>query len=396
MSVGEARERGAAHAACTHTVHDASLLLDSYRATLMPADKIYAQFVDGLPSMTGKCIAITGTTSGTGYWCARAAAKKGASAILLLNRKSERSDRTAAELTKDAPSSKIFAVECDLTSFDSVKRGAADAKTYCDPFGGIDVLLCNAAIGQMPDVRTVDGFDLQVQTNHLSHALLVEELMPCLEAAAKVRTESRIVFVSSGARFFPFCDEVVSFGGKHFERCEPGALGGNTTTMKLLTLKSPPSIRYNHSKLAMSTYAMALHEQLAARGSKVKSLVAEPGSSATDFIKKGFEISPGVKANAKLIQIMGAITACAGMQQSAGDGACPILAAGFDTDARSGDLYAPSQTVGSFPGYVKGSPHKTISSNQQVSGAQFSEQYTLNKEYQRLSWEKTRRAIGVA
>ncbi|MFT6279111.1 MAG: NADP-dependent 3-hydroxy acid dehydrogenase YdfG, partial [Flavobacteriales bacterium] len=39
--------------------------------------------------MTNKVVAITGTTSGTGFVCAREMAKKGAS-VILLNRKSER------------------------------------------------------------------------------------------------------------------------------------------------------------------------------------------------------------------------------------------------------------------------------------------------------------------
>ena len=40
--------------------------------------------------MSGKVVAITGTTSGTGYFCARELAKLGAT-VLLLNRESERS-----------------------------------------------------------------------------------------------------------------------------------------------------------------------------------------------------------------------------------------------------------------------------------------------------------------
>ena len=39
-------------------------------------DKIYPAFVESLPTLKGKCIAITGTTSGTGYWCALATVKK--------------------------------------------------------------------------------------------------------------------------------------------------------------------------------------------------------------------------------------------------------------------------------------------------------------------------------
>ncbi|MFT5250852.1 MAG: NAD(P)-dependent dehydrogenase (short-subunit alcohol dehydrogenase family), partial [bacterium] len=40
--------------------------------------------------MTNKVVAITGTTSGTGFVCARELAKKGAT-VILLNRKSHRS-----------------------------------------------------------------------------------------------------------------------------------------------------------------------------------------------------------------------------------------------------------------------------------------------------------------
>ena len=136
-------------------------------------------------------------------------------ALLLLNRQSDRAVLSASQIAEKAPETKVHSVVCDLRSFTSVKQAALEAKTHAADFGGIDVLCCNAAIAQMPDSRTVDGYDIQMQTNHLSHALLVEELMPSLEAAANVRSESRVVFHSSGARFFPFttCE---NFGGKHF------------------------------------------------------------------------------------------------------------------------------------------------------------------------------------
>ena len=84
------------------------------------ADRIYPKFVEDLPSLGGKCVAITGTTSGTGFWAAQAVIKKGASAVLLLNRKSERAVAADAELTRAAETTQVISVECDLKSFASV------------------------------------------------------------------------------------------------------------------------------------------------------------------------------------------------------------------------------------------------------------------------------------
>ena len=359
-------------------------------------DKIYEEFAAGLPSLKGKCIAITGTTSGTGYWLAFLAAKKEAAAILLLNRKSERAASMEADITRVAPQgTKIITVDCDLSSFDAVKQAASVAKAKSADFGGIDVLCCNAAVAQMPDQRTEDGYDVQMQTNHLSHALLVEELLESsMEAAADARGEARIVFVSSGARFWPFIPKgPKDFGGAHFEKSAPDSLGGNCTTMQLLSLKAPQCVRYNHSKLANAAYAMALHEKLAARGSKVKCLVAEPGASDTDLIGKGLYIRPGVKANSFLVGFMVALTRMIGMAQSAADGSCPLAAACFEAGVQSGDLFAPKNSFGSVPFYVKGLPDKKIAGNAAVSGAKFSEENVLSKANQKAAWDATRRAI---
>ena len=50
----------------------------------------YDNEVEKIPSLSGKTIAITGSTSGTGFVAAKTIAKKGAR-VFLLNRKSDRS-----------------------------------------------------------------------------------------------------------------------------------------------------------------------------------------------------------------------------------------------------------------------------------------------------------------
>ena len=55
----------------------------------------------------------------------------------------------------------------------------------------------------MPDKATVDGYEQQMQTNHLSHFLLSSLLMPSLERAAAQCGEARIVNHTSPSRKTP-------------------------------------------------------------------------------------------------------------------------------------------------------------------------------------------------
>ena len=74
--------------------------------------------------MTGRIAAVTGTTSGTGYVCARELAKLGAT-VVLLNRASSRADAALARLQAEVPGATFDAVVCDLQDFDSVRAAAA-------------------------------------------------------------------------------------------------------------------------------------------------------------------------------------------------------------------------------------------------------------------------------
>ena len=126
----------------------------------------------------------------------------------------------------------------------------------------------------IPDTRTGDGFDVQVQTNHLSHFLLTSLLMPALEAAASSRGESRVVQHSSGARGAMMGNKSL-LEERFFVQSDADTLGGD---------QMPACFgRYHQTKLANPVFAMALHERLQAAGSKVKSLCCEPGASATEL-----------------------------------------------------------------------------------------------------------------
>ena len=233
----------------------------------------YNEFKKELPSVEGKVFVVTGTTSGTGYVAARTAAEKGGE-VLLLNRKSDRATKALAKLQEEVPSGKFVPIECDLQSFESVRKAAKEIQTkYAD--SGIYCVCWNAGIMATPDRATVDGFDEQTQTNHLSHFLLTAELYPLLEKYAAANGDARIVNHSSGGRHMT-PNKILE--QKYLEK-NGGNLGGSEMGM----MSGPCFVRYFHTKLANAVFTKALHSKLQAKGSKIKALCADPGMSATSL-----------------------------------------------------------------------------------------------------------------
>merc|ERR1712135_14385 len=112
--------------------------------------------------------------------------------------------------------------------FESVRQAAAEVGKIAASYGGLDVIACNAGVMAVPDTRTGDGFETQMQTNHLSHFLLVDLLLPSLEAAATSRGERRVVTHSSGARRGGLAlDKTGMLQEQYFVVSSPGTLGGN-------------------------------------------------------------------------------------------------------------------------------------------------------------------------
>mmetsp|Transcript_119069 Transcript_119069/g.289122 ORF Transcript_119069/g.289122 Transcript_119069/m.289122 type:complete len:380 (+) Transcript_119069:58-1197(+) len=297
--------------------------------TTTPVTRYYADLVASLPAQHNKCVAITGTTSGIGYWTAMATVKKGPACLIMLNRNSSRAVKAQEDMEKAAPAGvAVVTVNIDLQNTSSVREAAAGVNHIVSKFGGLDVLACNAGVMSEPDVRTHEGYDVVMQTNHLSHFLLTKLLMPSLRAAAAARGEVRVVTQTSLAR-----------GGdapasEYYMKSAAGTLGGNGTKAAFE--------RYHQSKQAMIAFSMALHSKFAHAKSysNFKSLSAAPGLAATglntgwpqvivDYLKEHVCMSPP-------------------------DGSCSILTAMFSSSAQSGDFYEPEHLI-------SGSPYKLIS-----------------------------------
>ena len=153
--------------------------------------------VAGLPSMEDKMVAITGCTTGTGYALAKYIVEKGG-VVFMLNRDSARAEAALSALSSLG---KAIHIPCDLTSFESVRSAAAKLESHLAG-EGLDVLCCNAGVMGLEDTTTSDGFEVQIQVNHLSHFLLTSLAWPLLECASAKRGDARVVSHSSGARKF--------------------------------------------------------------------------------------------------------------------------------------------------------------------------------------------------
>ena len=187
---------------------------------------LFDEFCSTLPRMDGKVVAITGCTSGIGFIVARTVLDLGA-IVVMLNRPSIRAEaacvalrsgidfvlpQLAAEQAMDLEAQvaqqmnemRVVPIDCDLLDFASVKQAYVEIRTKFPD--GIDVLCLNGGIGAAPPnhVRSVGSYEPMMQTNHLSHFLLTQLLLPSMEArAASLGSDTRIVSVTSEARTQP-------------------------------------------------------------------------------------------------------------------------------------------------------------------------------------------------
>ncbi|HBH06942.1 MAG TPA: dehydrogenase [Flavobacteriales bacterium] len=300
--------------------------------------------------MTGKVVAVTGTTSGTGYVCARELAKKGAK-VILLNRKSERAQSSLRRLQDEVPDGSFTAIACDLQNLDSVRSAIDTIKTNHNV---LDVLVNNAGVMAMKDQATVDGYDVQMQTNVLSHFLLTKELFPLL----KKSKEGRIVNHSSMARLGgPLKPEYFGKNG--------GNLGGDVSDDPENPFRSPRWERYHQTKLANAVFTYGLKEKLQnAEINNVLPFLAHPGLALTN-LQVTTAADGGMDADSDFMN----------QAQTAEDGATGIIRAAMDPEAKAGDFFGPEQWTG-YPDRIE------------------PEELLLDASNIRINWEGCEKAVG--
>ena len=143
--------------------------------------------------LDGKIVIVTGANTGIGLCTVVDLAKRGA--IIVMACRDMRKGEKALEKAKAESSSKdILLMHLDLSSLDSVRNFA---KEFLSKYSKLNILINNAGVMACPYMKTKDGFEMQIGTNHFGHFVLTNLLLKALANGAP----ARVVNVSSAAHW---------------------------------------------------------------------------------------------------------------------------------------------------------------------------------------------------
>ncbi|XP_029173164.1 retinol dehydrogenase 11-like [Nylanderia fulva] len=153
--------------------------------------------------LDGKVAIITGANTGIGQETARDFYRRGARVILAC-RNIEKA-KAAMEDIKNNPSpnkqykGKLGELEIYSLDLSNLKTVKECAKKLLTDESAIHILVNNAGVMMCPHEKTKDGFELQLQSNHLGHFLLTLLLLPKIQSSAP---GCKIINVSSICHLF--------------------------------------------------------------------------------------------------------------------------------------------------------------------------------------------------
>ncbi|MDT0201449.1 oxidoreductase [Nocardioides sp. AE5] len=274
---------------------------------------------DSLPSQAGRRFVVTGATGGLGLEMTRALAAAGAHVVLGV-RNVEAGREAAERVRRTGASGSLEVRRIDLSDIASVGAFAAGIRE-------VDVLINNAGVMAIPQARSIDGFEMQLATNHLGPFALTNLLLP--------RLGDRVVMVGSAAHWQGRLDPA----DLHLER------------------GYRPYAGYAQSKQANLLFMGELQRRLEAVGSTLRSVGGHPGYAAT-----GITGGTGSKAFTSLGRAGNALVG-----QRPWRGALPILYAA--TADVPGDSYFGPHGPGGFFGLPAPAPRSRRASDPEVARA---------------------------
>jgi NAD(P)-dependent dehydrogenase (short-subunit alcohol dehydrogenase family) len=221
-----------------------------------------------IPDQKGRVFLVTGANSGIGFETSKALARRGATVIMTARDTSK--GEAAVQQLKDAvgATADVHLEMLDLASFASVRAFAERVNRAEPPFDkGVDTVILNAGVMNIPKfTQSADGFEMQWQSNHLAHFLLVGLILPTLRKSTK---QPVVVPVSS----------VLAHKGTLDAQCLFAAQFKSSEAMYA------PEPVYKNSKQANLLYATELHKR---HGSWLRVMPCHPGVSATNLFRHGW------------------------------------------------------------------------------------------------------------
>jgi len=208
--------------------------------------------------LTEKRVLVTGVSAGLGVETARSLAAHGAQVVGAARDLSKAQVATEQVRSQAARAGTLQLVQLDLASLESVRRCADGLLAAGKPF---DVIISNAGVMACPKGTTVDGFEMQLGTNHLGHFVLVNRI------ASLLRRGSRLVNLSSAGHRYADVD----LDDPHFSRSPYGEF-----------------IAYGRSKTANVLFAVEFDRRHRARG--IRATAVHPGTIQTEL---GRHMGPG-------------------------------------------------------------------------------------------------------
>ncbi|MGH3361882.1 MAG: oxidoreductase [Nocardioides sp.] len=197
-----------------------------------------------VPPQDGRTFVVTGASGGIGLAASRILAAFGAHVVLAV-RNREKGEAVAAEIRQRGVRGSVEVRRLDVSDLSSVHSFAVEC-------GRVDVLVNNAGVMGLPFTRSVDGFELQLATNHLGHFALTNQLVD--------RIADRVVVIGSASHR----SGLVEAGDLNWER---------------RPYRAYPA--YTASKLANLLFLAELQRRLTAAGSTLRATGAHPGYTAT-------------------------------------------------------------------------------------------------------------------
>ena len=237
--------------------------------------------------------------------------------IIMACRNPDKAKKALQSIKNDNAEAKLDFIQLDLSSLASVKQFSEGFKKK---YSSLDILINNAGMSQTPDIRTEDGFEMQMGVNHLGHFALTGLLMDRL-----VNTkDSRVVTMSS----MNHEQGIINFDNLFLE--------GEYHQMKA----------YEQSKLANLLFSYELSRRFTQAGVDVESIAAHPGFVKSNIMKSNeyTERSFGFTMMFNVFDLLLAMTPSMG--------SLGIMRAATDKTLKNGDYVGPTKIRG-FRGYPK-------------------------------------------